>query len=88
MTASRALLAELGAAAGAGGAVRYGTEVAGFAVCGVAPLAVAEPAGAEEVARVLAVCTAAGVPVEPAGAGTWLSSGRPPPAASPVRRHQ
>jgi glycolate oxidase FAD binding subunit len=73
-----ALLDRLAAAAGRG-AVRPRTEAANWRVAGVEPLAVVEPDSADAVAEVLAFCSAEGVPVEPAGAGSWLAAGAPPP---------
>jgi glycolate oxidase FAD binding subunit len=71
------------ALAGATGrtSVRQCTET--DAVAGVVPLAWIEPDGVEELCRVLELCSAEGLPVEPAGAGTWLAAGAPP-AAPPV----
>lgn len=77
-----ALLADLADLLGAG-AVRHRMDgrtdlrIGG----GAEPLAHVEPANAREVAAVLALCSARGVPVEPAGAGTWLGAGRPAPGA-------
>src|SRR6185503_344438 len=48
------------------------------AVAGVPALGVAYPRTADEVAELVSWCAAEGVPVEPAGGCTWLSSGRPP----------
>lgn len=48
------------------------------------PLAVALPATAEEAARAVALCAAAGVPVVPRGAGTGLSGGAVPPDGAVV----
>jgi glycolate oxidase FAD binding subunit len=75
---SPALLRRLAEAAGRD-AVRNSTALP--RVAGIAPLAWVEPADAEGVARVLALCTEAEVPVEPAGSGSWLSAGRPGRAA-------
>jgi glycolate oxidase FAD binding subunit len=59
-------------------AVERSTDTAGWHVAGVAPLGVVAPETADGVAEVLALCAAEGVPVEPAGAGTWLARGRRP----------
>jgi glycolate oxidase FAD binding subunit len=75
---SPAFLRRLAEAAGHS-AVRKGTALP--RVAGVAPLAWVEPSDAEGVACVLALCTEAEVPVEPAGSGSWLSAGRPGRAA-------
>jgi glycolate oxidase FAD binding subunit len=68
-----AFLDALASAAGAG-AIRHG--MSGLRVAGVEPLAVVEPADAEGVAGVMALCSEGGVPVEAAGGGTWLEAGR------------
>jgi glycolate oxidase FAD binding subunit len=47
-------------------------------VQGTAPDAVVEAASADEVVDALKAANAEGWAVEPAGAGTWLNSGRPP----------
>jgi glycolate oxidase FAD binding subunit len=65
------------------GAIRPRTETTRWSVAGVEPAAVVQPATPEEVAAVLAFCTAEGIPVEPAGAGTWLAAARRP-AAPPL----
>lgn len=49
-----------------------------WTVQGTAPEAVVEARSAEEVVRTLEAANAGGWAVEPAGAGTWLDSGRPP----------
>jgi glycolate oxidase FAD binding subunit len=78
---SASLLSLLRSTAGAT-AVRERTGTA-VEVAGVAALAVVEPDSADAVAEVLALCTGEGVPVEAAGACTWLRHG-PAPAAPPV----
>jgi glycolate oxidase FAD binding subunit len=52
-------------------------------VAGVQPQAVVAPANTEQVAAVLRCAGSAGIPIEPAGAGTWLRAGRPP-ATAPI----
>jgi len=49
-----------------------------WAVQGAEPEAVVEATNTDEVAHTLEAATAAGWAVEPAGAGSWLDSGRPP----------
>lgn len=82
MSATSTFLDELASIAGGPAHIRHGTDTLPT-ICGRRPLALLEPGSAEDVARVLALCSAAGVPVEPAGTGTWLTSGRAP-AAAPV----
>jgi glycolate oxidase FAD binding subunit len=77
-----AVLDRLRQAAGAD-AVRPPDELRGYAVAGVAPRAVVAPDSPEAAARTLALCSAEGWPVEPAGAATWLFAGAPP-AAPPI----
>jgi glycolate oxidase FAD binding subunit len=49
-----------------------------WAVQGRTPQAVVQATNADEVVRTLTAANAEGWAVEPAGAGTWLDSGRPP----------
>jgi glycolate oxidase FAD binding subunit len=49
-----------------------------WTVQGTAPEAVAQATSAEEVVQTLKAASAEGWAIEPAGAGTWLDSGRPP----------
>ncbi len=55
-----------------------------WSVHGAAARALVSPADADAVAAVLALCTAVGWTVEPAGAGTWLDHGRAPVRAADV----
>jgi glycolate oxidase FAD binding subunit len=73
------LLAELRGRLGADAVHTTPRELDRCAVAGVRPLAVVLPAGPEDVAAALALCSDAGVPVEPAGGATWLAAGQPPP---------
>jgi glycolate oxidase FAD binding subunit len=75
--ADAAGLARLREAAGAA-ALLGDEELPRFAVAGVVPRAVVAPDSVEAVARTLALCSAQGWPVEPAGAATWLVAGAPP----------
>ncbi|MGH7467470.1 MAG: FAD-binding oxidoreductase [Longimicrobiales bacterium] len=52
-----------------------------WSVGGVVPRAVVTPANVEQVAGVLRWASSARIPIEPAGAGTWLNAGRPPHVA-------
>ncbi|HEX7088952.1 MAG TPA: FAD-binding oxidoreductase [Longimicrobiales bacterium] len=58
--------------------VRTGEAAARWAVHGAIPAAVVVPGSVEEAAAVLALASAEGWRVEPAGAGTWLGWGRAP----------
>jgi glycolate oxidase FAD binding subunit len=58
-------------------------ELHRYAVAGSTPRAVVAPDSAEAAARTLALCSARGWVVEPAGAATWLHAGEPP-AVPPV----
>src|SRR5690606_21107007 len=58
--------------------VRTGEAAARWAVHGAIPAAVVVPGSVEEAAAVLALASAEGWRIEPAGAGTWLGWGRPP----------
>jgi glycolate oxidase FAD binding subunit len=49
-----------------------------YAVDGLVPVVVVRPGAAEEVSRVLALCSAEGLAVVPRGAGTTLGLGNPP----------
>lgn len=49
-----------------------------WSVHGATPRAIVSPSDAAAIAAVLALCTAEGWTVEPAGAGTWLDHGRAP----------
>ncbi len=48
------------------------------AVAGVAPIGIAYPRTVDEVGEIVRWCASEGVPIEPSGGGTWLSSGNPP----------
>jgi glycolate oxidase FAD binding subunit len=61
-----------------GDAIRTGRGAERFAVAGMIPSVVVAPEHAEQVAELLALCSAEGWSVEPAGAGTWLDAGRRP----------
>lgn len=55
-----------------------------WTVHGHAPAALVAPRLADDVAATLALCSAEGWTVEPAGAGTWLDHGRAPAAAPAI----
>ena len=57
--------------------VLFGAEHAG-PVAGVQALGIAYPKTVDEVAELVRWCASEGVPIEPAGGCTWLSSGTPP----------
>jgi FAD/FMN-containing dehydrogenase len=83
------LLDEIAAAVGTGNllsdpelTLSYGTPWAARA--GVAPLAVVQPADAEEVAAVLAICSRQGQPLVPQGGNTGLVRGAAPRASDLV----
>jgi glycolate oxidase FAD binding subunit len=84
MNLAATFLSELSTRLGAA-AVRQRTG-SGWEVAGVRPLAVVAPESPDGVAEVLALCAAEGVPVEPAGAGTWLGrgAGRAKPGDAPL----
>jgi glycolate oxidase FAD binding subunit len=84
MNATSTLLEELETRAGPGASVRHGTDAAEWRVAGTPPLALVEPQAVDGIAAVLAFCSEAGLPVEPAGAGTWLAAGRTPGRAPVV----
>lgn len=71
-----AMLDALRRAAGADAAAS--PEAGAWSVHGATPRAIVSPKDADGVAAVLALCSAEGWSVEPAGAGTWLDHGRAP----------
>jgi len=71
-----AMLSALRRAAGADAVVT--PEAGAWSVHGTTARAIVSPTDADCVAEVLALCSAEGWTVEPAGAGTWLDHGRTP----------
>ena len=64
-------------------AVLAAHELVHWRVAGVLPHAVIFPDNTEQIAAVMRQASAARLPIEPAGAGTWLRAGRAP-AAAPI----
>jgi glycolate oxidase FAD binding subunit len=83
MNGMAAFLDELRQSAGGDAVTTDSAALARAAVAGRPPAAVVAPADATGVAAVLALCAGAGVPVAPAGGGTWLAAAQAP-AAPPV----
>jgi glycolate oxidase FAD binding subunit len=80
MNGMAAFLDELRRTAGGDAVTTDSAALAQAAVAGLTPVAVVAPGDARGVAAALALCADAGVPVAPAGGGTWLAAAQAPTA--------